>query len=175
MQPKPLPYSVAGEPKQAGGETHRRRRGLAARRHHRKGEPPGQVHRAEGREEDRAREETAAFDSVAGGVALLPDGGLAVAVWGGVHPLYVVRDKKTEVLFTSSFGFQNVVYSERHKGLIAAEQCGKLWLLDGKGTPKALLDEDAGTSACRLHLHGDEVPVARTNRVVQRVAVRKGG
>ncbi len=118
--------------------------------------------------------QTAAFDSVVGGVAPMPDGGLAVAVWGGVHPLFVVRGKKTETLFESSFGFQNVIYSERHKGLIAAEQGGKLWLLDTKGTPQALLDEDAGTTAYRLHVHGEEVLLARMNRVVQRVTVGEG-
>jgi len=115
--------------------------------------------------------QSANFDSVVGGVALLPNGDLAVAVWGGVHPLYVLRGGKAETLFQSSFGFQNVAWSEKHKGLIAAEQGGKLWLLaDGKAN--ALLDEDAGTTAYRVVLHGDEVLLARMNRVVQRLTVK---
>src|SRR5262249_40954968 len=115
---------------------------------------------------------SAAFDSVVGGVTFLPDGGLAVAVWGGIHPLFVVRDgKKPEPLFQSSFGFQNVAWSEKHKGLIAAEQGGKLWLLDESGKPKALLTEDAGTTAYRLQPSGDDVLLARMNRVVQRITV----
>src|SRR5262249_35748658 len=96
------------------------------------------------------------FDAVVGSVALLPNGkDTAVAVWGGIHPLYLVRDggKKPETLFQSSFGFQNVAWSDRHKGLIASEQGGKLWLLDAEGKPQALLDEDAGTTAYRLMPH----------------------
>jgi hypothetical protein len=115
------------------------------------------------------------FDAVVGGVALLPNGkDMAVAVWGGIHPLFVLRDekKKAEPLFQSSFGFQNVAWSDRHKGLIAAEQGGKLWLLDAEGKPKALLDEDAGTTAYRLMPHGDDVWLARMNRVVQRVTMK---
>jgi hypothetical protein len=111
------------------------------------------------------------FEAVIGGVAFLPGGDLVVAVWGGVRPLYVVRGGKAETLFQSSFGFQNVAWSEQHKGLIAAEQGGKLWLLDESGKPRALLDEDAGTTAYRMVLHGDEVLLARMNRVVQRVTV----
>ncbi len=114
------------------------------------------------------------FDSVIGGITFLPGGDVAVAVWGGVHPLYVVRGGKAEPLFASSFGFQNVVWSERHAGLIAAEQGGKLWLLDPKGTPRAILDDDAGTTAYRLHLQDGEVLLARMNRVVQRVTAANG-
>jgi hypothetical protein len=116
--------------------------------------------------------QSATFDSVVGGVAFLPSGDLAVAVWGGVHPLYVVRGGKAEVLFQSSFGFQNVAWSDKHKRLVAAEQGGKLWLLDEKGTPQAMLDEDAGTTAYRMLLHGDDVLLGRMNRVVHRVAVK---
>jgi len=112
------------------------------------------------------------FDSVVGGVAFLPSGDLTVAVWGGVHPLYVVRGGKAEALFQSSFGFQNVAWSEKHTGLIAAEQGGKLWLLDADGKPKAMLDEDSGTTAYRLLLTSDAVLVGRMNRVVQRVMVK---
>jgi hypothetical protein len=114
---------------------------------------------------------TVGFDSVVGGVALLPSGDLAVAVWGGVRPLYVVRKDKAEPLFQSSFGFQDVVWSERRKGLVAAEQGGRVWLLGGDGKPRTMLSEDAGTTAYRLRLAGDEVLVARMNRVVQRLTV----
>jgi hypothetical protein len=115
--------------------------------------------------------QTANFDAVIGGVAILPKGDLAVAVWGGVHPLFIVKAGKAEPLFQSSFGFQNVAWSHRHGALIAAEQGGKLWLLDPEGKPRALLDEDAGTTAYRLHLAGDDILLARMNRVVQRVAL----
>jgi hypothetical protein len=116
----------------------------------------------------------AAFDSVVGGVALLPGGDLAVAVWGGVHPLYVLRGDgaKPETLFQSRFGFQNVVWSDAHKGLVAAEEGGRLWLLDADGKPKAMLGEDAGTTAYRLAVQGGDVLVGRMSRSVQRLAVK---
>jgi hypothetical protein len=118
--------------------------------------------------------QTAGFDSVVGGVAYLPGGDLAVAVWGGTHPLFVVRagGNKAEPLFQSSFGFQNVRWSEAYEGLLAVEQGGRLWLLDKHGKPKALLSEDAGTTAYRLELHGGNVLLARMNRVVQRLALK---
>jgi hypothetical protein len=117
--------------------------------------------------------QSATFDAVIGGVALLPKGDLVVAVWGGVHPLFIVRSGKAEPLFQSSFGFQDVVWSDKHHALLAAEQGGKLWLLDSSGKANALLDEDAGTMAYRLRTVGDEVLLARMNRVVQRVKVAK--
>jgi hypothetical protein len=115
----------------------------------------------------------ATFDSVVGGVAFRPNGDLVVAVWGGVHPLYVLTGdgSKPETLFASRFGFQNVVWSEANKGLVAAEQGGKLWLLDADGKPKAMLDEDAGTTAYRLAVQGGDVLLGRMNRTVQRVKV----
>jgi hypothetical protein len=123
---------------------------------------------------DGKETQTATFDSVVGGLALLPGGDLAVGVWGGTHPLFVVRAKggRPEPLFQSSFGFQNVRWSEAHKGLIAAEQGGRVWLLDAEGKPKGLLSEDAGTTAYRLELHGGDVLVGRMNRVVQRLDVK---
>jgi hypothetical protein len=110
--------------------------------------------------------------SVVGGVAFLPGGDLAVAVWGGVHPLFAVRKGKAEPLFQSSFGFQDVVWSQKHGALVAAEQGGRVWLLGGDGKPRGVL-EDAGTTAYRLRLAGADVLVARMNRVVQRLAVGK--
>jgi hypothetical protein len=114
------------------------------------------------------------FDSVVGGVAFLPSGDLAVAVWGGVHPLYVLRGDgaKPAPLFQSQFGFQNVAWSEALKGLVAAEQGGKLWLLDADGKPKAMLSEVDGTTAYRLTLHGSDLLVGRMNRTVQRIKER---
>jgi hypothetical protein len=117
-----------------------------------------------------AKVQSVSLPSVVGGVAFLPGGELAVAVWGGVHPLFVLRKGKAEPLFQTSFGFQNVVWSGKHKGLLAAEQGGKVWLLGGDGKPRALL-ADAGTTAYRLRLAGDDVLVARMNRVVQRLGV----
>ncbi len=114
------------------------------------------------------------FDSVVGGVAFLPSGDLAVAVWGGVHPLYVLRgnDAKPAPLFQSQFGFQNVMWSDALKGLVAAEQGGKLWMLNADGKPKAMLDVSAGTTAYRLMLHGGDIIAGRMNRIVQRVKVQ---
>ena len=70
---------------------------------------------------------------------------------GRTHPLYAIGgDKKAEPLFQSRFGFQNVAWSDALKGLVAAEEGGKVWLLDADGKPKAMLDETAGTTAYRL-------------------------
>jgi len=113
------------------------------------------------------------FEAVVGGMAFLPNGDVAVAVWGGAHPLYLIGgDKKPESLFQSRFGFQNVAWSEALKGLVAVEEGGKVWLLDADGKPKAELDETAGTTAYRLALHGGDVLLGRMNRVVQRLKVQ---
>ena len=72
----------------------------------------------------------------------------------------------------SSFGFQSVVWSAKHKALIAAQQGGKVWLLGGAGKPEAVL-EDAGTTAYRVSLAGADVLVARMSRVVQRLRVQR--
>jgi hypothetical protein len=123
---------------------------------------------------DGKQEQTATFDSVVGGVAMLPNDGLAVAVWGGTHPLFVLRpgSTKAEPFFPSRFGFQNVAWSAVHKRLIAAEQGGNVWLLDDQGKPQALLD-DAGTTAYRLQLRDGEVLLGRMNRSVQRLALNE--
>ena len=92
-------------------------------------------------------------------------------MWGGVHPLYILHDAKAVPLFQSQFGFQNVAWSDALKGLVAAEEGGKLWLLDADGKPNARLNEDAGTTAYRLALHGGEVLLGRMNRTVQRLRV----
>jgi hypothetical protein len=115
----------------------------------------------------------ATFDSVVGGVALLPGGDLAVAVWGGTRPLYVLHpgEANPQPLFQSAFGFQNVVWSGERGGLIAAEQGGKLWLIAPDGTPRALLDEEAGTTIYRLLPAGGGWLVGRMNRVVQRIGL----
>jgi hypothetical protein len=117
---------------------------------------------------------SATFDAVVGGVALLPDGALTVAVWGGTHPLFVIRAKgKPEPLFQSQFGFQDVAWWPKHGLLIATEQGGRLWLLDATGRPQALLDERAGTTAYRMVVQDGGVLLARMNRVVQRVVSNK--
>ncbi|HVS39132.1 MAG TPA: hypothetical protein VMS17_26470, partial [Gemmataceae bacterium] len=114
------------------------------------------------------------FEAVVGGMTFLPNGDVAVAVWGGTHPLYALRGdhKKAETLFQSRFGFQNVAWSDALKGLVAAEEGGKLWLLDADGKPKAELDETAGTTPYRMLLQGGDVLLGRMNRVVQRVKVQ---
>jgi outer membrane protein assembly factor BamB len=118
--------------------------------------------------------QSSSFDSVVGGVALLPTGELAVAVWGGTHPLFVVRGsaQKPEPLFQSSFGFQSVVWSEPHKSLLAAEQGGRMWLLGADGKARAVLSDEAGTTAYRMSLQGPDVLLARMNRVVQKLTVK---
>jgi hypothetical protein len=110
--------------------------------------------------------------AVVGGLAFLPDGSLAIAVWGGTNPLEVLRPgaMKTEKLFAGRFGFQSVAWSEAHKALVAAEQGGRVWLVAPDGTALAKLTEDSGTTAYRL-LVGKEIVLARMNRVVQRVQV----
>jgi len=115
--------------------------------------------------------QSASFDAVVGGVALLPGGDVTVAVWGGTKPLYVLRDKPVPLL-QSSFAFQDVRWSEKHGGLLACEQGGKLWLLGADGAPKAMLDEDAGTTIYRLAESNGQILVGRMNRVVQRLALR---
>lgn len=113
-----------------------------------------------------------ATDSVVGGVALLPDGRLIVANWGGTHPLRVVdQDGASAVWFDSAFGFQHVRWSPAHDALLAAEQGGRLWLLDAAGQPLATLDEDEGTTVYRLSLQDDQALVARMDRTVQTVTI----
>jgi WD40 repeat protein len=105
-----------------------------------------------------------------GGVAFLPSGDLAVAVWGRTNPLMTfpaAGGDKPGTLFQSSFGFQDVLYSPDLKALVAAEQGGRIWLLGEDGKPKAMLSDDAGTTPYRLALAGPNVLVARMNRVVQ--------
>jgi hypothetical protein len=115
------------------------------------------------------------FDSVVGGVALMPSGDLAVAVWGGTRPLFVLRGTEPhpqpEALFQSAFGFQDVLWSEAAGALVAAEQGGELWLLSPDGKPQAVLDEEAGTTIYRLEPSGDGWLVGRMNRVVQRIGL----
>ena len=120
---------------------------------------------------------SAEFDAIVGGVAFLPSGDLAVAVWGGTHPLYVLQNgsKEGKVLFQSDFAFQDVLWSAKHQALVAAEQGGRLWLLDADGKPKGVLDETAGTTPYRLAAQNGELLVARMNRVVQRLEVNAGG
>src|SRR5262249_10941160 len=76
-------------------------------------------------------DKTAAYDAVVGGVALLPGGVPVVALWGGTHPLMTLPETgmKPAAFMASQFGFQNVVWSDKLRGLIAAEQGGRLWLL----------------------------------------------
>ena len=113
--------------------------------------------------------------SVVGGLSFLPGGDIAAAVWGGTHPLQRIRAGATtaEVLFQSSFGFQSCAWSRALNGLVATEQGGKIWLLAEDGSPKAMLDEEAGTTAYRMALSGSQILVARMNRLVQRVELKR--
>jgi outer membrane protein assembly factor BamB len=118
--------------------------------------------------------QSAAFESVIGGVALLPNGDLAIAAWGGTKPLSVLRGgaDKPEPLFQSQFAFQNVLWSSALRALVAAEQGGRLWLLSADGKPQAMLDEDAGTTAFRLLEHEGRLLVSRMNREIQVIATQ---
>jgi hypothetical protein len=109
-----------------------------------------------------------------GGVALLPGGDLAVAAWGRTNPLLVIPagGKEARTLFQSAFGFQDVRYSPELKALVAAEQGGRIWLLGADGTPRAMLGDEAGTTAYRMGLQGGNVVVARMSRVVQVLSAR---
>jgi hypothetical protein len=118
--------------------------------------------------------QSAKVEAVVGGVAFLPGGEVTVAVWGGTKPLFVLRAgaDKCEPLFQSRFGFQDVLWSEAHKALVAAEQGGALWLLSPDGKPQALLDEEAGTTVYRVQLDQKRLHLSRMNRVVQSIAIR---
>jgi WD40 repeat protein len=109
--------------------------------------------------------------AIVGGAAFLPNGDAVFAVWGSDNPLLVVRaaTNKLEPLFQSQFGFQDVQWSAGHNGLVAAEQGGRLWLLDALGKPLSVLDETHGTTAYRMSLQGNRLIVARMNRVVQQI------
>lgn len=111
------------------------------------------------------------FDAVIGGVAFLPSGDLAIAVWGGTKPLFVLRTgkEKPESLLQSRFGFQNVIWSNLHKNLVAAEQGGRLWFVGSDGGVHACLDDEAGTTAYRLIDRHGRLLVSRMNRVVQSI------
>lgn len=129
--------------------------------------------------------QSAKVDAIIGGVALTPAGELVVAVWGGTKPLYAVRtvtekDKagkdvavtKPVPLFQSQFAFQSVVWSPVANALVAAEQGGAVWVLAADGAAKTVLDIEAGTTAYRCVLAGNDVLLARMNRVVQRVPLK---
>ncbi len=112
------------------------------------------------------------FPANVGGVAVLPDGSLAAAVWGGTRPLYRItaQSAKPETLLQSRFAFHDVLWMSAASGLVAAEQGGTLWLLDERGRARAKLD-DAGTTAIRMEARGKQLLVGRMSRVVQRVTV----
>jgi hypothetical protein len=113
---------------------------------------------------------SAAFPSNVGGVAILPGGDLAVAVWGGTHPLYLLRatDPKPVPLAQARYAFHDVVWLAREERLVAAEEGGNLWLFDRDGKARAKL-EDAGTTIHRIVTHPTGLVVGRMNRVVQRL------
>ena len=112
----------------------------------------------------------AAFPSNVGGVALLPNGDVVAAIWGGTHPLYRITAKtgKAEVMAKGRFAFHDTLLLRG--GVVAAEQGGPMWFFDEQGNARARLD-DAGTTAFRMEARGDEVLVGRMNRVVQRIAI----
>lgn len=107
-------------------------------------------------------------------MALLPGGDLAVAPLGCTNPLLVLPAgaKKAHALLQSALGLQDVLYSPKLKALVTAEQGGRIWLLSEDGEPKAMLGDDAGTTAYRMSLQGSNVVVARMNRVVQVLSAR---
>ena len=110
----------------------------------------------------------AEFESIVGGVALLPDGDVVAARWGGSYPLTRIGAGGQQPFFQSRFGFQDVRWSPALGALVAAEQGGVLWLIDAAGQPTARLD-DAGTTVHRLDCSRREILVGRMDRVVQRL------
>jgi hypothetical protein len=114
----------------------------------------------------------AAFRSNVGGVAILPGGDLAVAVWGGTYPLFRVKagEPKPALIAAARFAFHDVVWREREGGIVAAEEGGDLWLFDPHGKARARLT-DAGTTVNRIVSDESGVLVGRMNRVVQRVRI----
>ncbi len=136
--------------------------------------------------------QSANFDSHVGDVALLPNGDLVAAVWGGTRPLFVLHagTQKPESFFQASYGFQHVLWSPSDHALVAAEEGGNLWLLSSDGKPLAMLSDDAGTTPCRLELcriatgaksaageplYAYSLLAARMNRVVQRLGIAAPG
>lgn len=117
----------------------------------------------------------AAFDAIIGAVTYLPGGDLAVAVWGGSKPLYRLAPGETKgaPLFQSRFAFQDVAWSPATNNIVATEQGGGLWLLDAQGKPLAW-STDAGTTAYRMQLQGNQLTVGRMNRTVQRFTLKTG-
>jgi WD40 repeat protein len=109
--------------------------------------------------------------AIVGGAAFLPNGDVTIAVWGSDNALQVWRaaTNKLEPFFQSGFGFQDVQWSQAHNALVAAEQGGRLWLLEAQGKPLSVLDETHGTTAYRMSLQGGQLIVGRMNRVVQQI------
>ena len=54
---------------------------------------------------------------------------------------------------------------------MAAEEGGKLWLLNPEGKALAMLEDDAGTTAYRMSLQGNTLLLGRMNRAVQRIGI----
>jgi WD40 repeat protein len=111
--------------------------------------------------------------AVIGGVVLTPSKDIIAAVWGGTNPLTILKSgaEKPEPLFKSRFGFQDVAWSAKSNALVAAEQGGKVWVLGLDGQPKAMLDEEAGTTVYDLRVSDNGLLLGRMNRIAQRVAL----
>ena len=78
---------------------------------------------------------------------------------------------RPEPFFQSSYGFQHVLWSPADNALVAAEEGGKLWLLNPEGKALALLEDDAGATAYRMSLQGNTLLLGRMNHAVQRIGI----
>ncbi|MFW6060607.1 MAG: WD40 repeat domain-containing protein [Phycisphaeraceae bacterium] len=125
----------------------------------------------------------ATVEGIVGGVARLPSGAVAVAVWGGTTPLLTLPDLEgsdstpadeiePQPLFASEFAFQDVAWSDALNALVATEQGGRLWLLGVDGQPQAQLGRQAGTTAHRLHVQGSHIAIGRMDRSVTVLSVK---
>ena len=112
---------------------------------------------------------TTSVAAVVGGIAFLPDNSLAVAIWGGDHPLYRIRKDNPQpgVLFRAENGWQDVRWSPQQQALIATEQGGRLWLLQPDGQARAMLNETAGTTITQLHERKNGILLGRMDRHIQ--------
>jgi WD40 repeat protein len=109
--------------------------------------------------------------AVIGGVVLTPSKDIIAAVWGGALTILKSGAEKPEPLFKSRFGFQDVAWSAKSNALVAAEQGGKVWVIGLDGQPKAMLDEEAGTTVYDLRVSDNGLLLGRMNRVAQRVTL----
>ncbi|MFW6060742.1 MAG: PQQ-binding-like beta-propeller repeat protein, partial [Phycisphaeraceae bacterium] len=119
----------------------------------------------------------ATVEGIVGDVVHLPSGAVAVAVWGGRKPLWKLPATNTaagtlaagvelQPLLASQFAFQAVDWSDALGALVAAEQGGRVWLVNENGQSLARLGAEAGTTVHRLVMQGEHIVIGRMDRSV---------